>query len=240
LPATPEVIAGFAELARQAPDELSTIVNVMPTFPMPFIPQEHHGKLSLMALMMYAGNPQEAEKAIAPFRALAQPLADMLKPMRYKDIFMPEDESYHPTAVSRTLHLDTLDRTVATDVLDWLNKIEAPIKAFQFRVLGGAVANVPEDATAYAHRHKAIMANIAAFYETESDKPAKQKWVDSFTQALSQNDSTAYIGFLGPHEQDRLLDAYPKETLHKLQAVKRTYDPDNFFKLNFNIPPAQQ
>jgi FAD/FMN-containing dehydrogenase len=113
LPATPEVIAGCATLAEEAPDELSVIANVMSAFPMPMIPKEHHGKLALMLLAVYAGDPKDGEAALAPFRALARPIADLLKPMRYKDIFMPEDPKYHPTALSRNMFIDTIDTTTA-------------------------------------------------------------------------------------------------------------------------------
>jgi hypothetical protein len=213
----------------------------MPTFPMPFMPKEYHGQLSLMALMVYAGDPKEGEKVMAPFRALAKSWADMLKPMRYKDIFMAEegDGGFHPTAVSHTMHIDTLDQTTATDIIAWLKKINAPLKAFQFRVLGGAMARVPQDATAYAHRNQAMMVNIAAFYETENDKPTRQKWVDDFARAIHQTDSAGYVGFFGPNEQDRLLDAYPAATLRRLAEVKKTYDPENLFKRNFNIVPSK-
>jgi hypothetical protein len=237
LPATPEVIAGFIEIARDAPDELSTIANIMPAFPLPFVPKVFHGKLSIMALLVYAGDPKEGEKVIEPIKALAKPYADLTKSMRYKDIFFPEDESYHPQAVSRTMYLNNVDLAVARQAIDWLGKIEAPVKALQLRVLGGAIARVAEGATAYAHRRGPIMANIAAFYETEDEKNERQKWVDDFFEALYQGDNAGYVGFLGPAEQDRLLDAYPEATLKRLRIVKKQYDPDNFFKLNFNITP---
>jgi FAD/FMN-containing dehydrogenase len=236
LPATAEVISGIAESTATAPDELSAIVNVMPTFPMPFIPKQYHGKLSVMVMLVYAGDPNEGEKVIAPFRKLAEPLADMLKPMRYKDIFPPENGSYHPTAVSHNMHMNNIDQAVATEIISWLNKLEAPMKALQFRVLGGAVSRVPEAATAYAHRKNPVMVNVAAFYETEAEKTVRQKWIDDFAAALFQGDSAGYVGFLGPTEQDRLADAYPPETLKKLREVKNKYDPGNLFRLNFNIP----
>src|ERR671923_2219903 len=81
LPATPETVAGFVSLATAAPDELSTIANVMPAPPMPFVPPEHHGKLIVFAFMTYAGGVEAGQKAIAPFRALAAPIADMVRPM---------------------------------------------------------------------------------------------------------------------------------------------------------------
>ncbi|HEX9092004.1 MAG TPA: FAD-dependent oxidoreductase, partial [Anaerolineales bacterium] len=87
LPATPEVITGFIGEAISARDELSTIANVMPAPPMPFLPAELHGKLTVMAMMVYAGSIEAGISAIAPFRKLAQPWADMLRPMRYPEMF---------------------------------------------------------------------------------------------------------------------------------------------------------
>jgi FAD/FMN-containing dehydrogenase len=237
LPATPEVIAGCIKIAREAPDELSAIFNVMPAFPMPSIPKEHHGKLAVMALMVYAGDPKKGEETVAPLKALATPYADMTKPMRYRDIFFPEDPNYHPTAVSKNMHLDRFDLSNAETAIEWLNKINAPMKALQLRVLGGAMSRVPTDKTAYANRTQPIMVNIAAFYETENEKNERQKWVDDFSNALNQGHDSAYVGFLGLNEQHRLLDAYPQATLDKLKEVKKKYDPSNLFRLNFNILP---
>ena len=98
LPATAETIAGFIAAAEAAPDELSTIANIMPCPPMPFVPEEHHGKLVNMALMTYAGDTEAGERALAPFRALATPIVDMLKTQPYPDMYPPEDDSYHPLA----------------------------------------------------------------------------------------------------------------------------------------------
>ncbi|HET7639399.1 MAG TPA: BBE domain-containing protein, partial [Ktedonobacteraceae bacterium] len=126
---------------------------------------------------------------------------------------------------------------VAAEALGWLNKIEAPVKALQFRVLGGAVARVADTATAYAHRQNAIMCNIACFYETDAERQERQAWVDDFAEALNQGDGAAYVNFLGPTEQDRLLDTYPEQTLDKLKKVKATYDPENLFRANLNIAP---
>ncbi len=239
LPATPEVISGFVKIARNAPDELSTIVNVLPTFPMPGVPEAFYGKLSLMVLIVYAGTPEEGEKVLAPIRALAKPIADMIKPMRYKDIFMPEDLDSHPTAISQNMFVNDIDKKVATDAIDWLNKIDAPIRAWQFRVLGGAVARVPDDATAYAHRQSAIMCNIACFYETGVEKQERQKWVNGFCEALYQGNDAAYVNFLGPDGQGKLLNAYPVHTLDRLREIKAIYDPQNLFKMNLNIAPGE-
>src|SRR5215208_3630272 len=90
LPATPDVISSFVAAADAAPEELSTIANVMVAPPMPFLPSEAHGQLVIMALLCYAGEVDEGERVVAPFRALAEPIVDMVKPMPYPEIYPPE------------------------------------------------------------------------------------------------------------------------------------------------------
>src|SRR6266498_1338911 len=82
LPATADVIASFVAESEAAPEELSTIANIMPAPPLPFVPAEQHGRLVVMAMLVYAGDPDAGLRAVAPFRALAAPIADMVRPMR--------------------------------------------------------------------------------------------------------------------------------------------------------------
>src|SRR3712207_1369038 len=125
LPATPDTIASFIAEAEAAPDELSTIANVMTAPPMPFVPSEHHGRLVIMAMLAYAGEVEAGERAIAPIRALAEPIADMVKPMRYPEIYPPEEEDYHPLASGRTMFLDAVDRSTAQTIVDHLQASSA-------------------------------------------------------------------------------------------------------------------
>ena len=120
IPATPEVIASFIAEAEAAPEELSTIANVMVAPPMPFLPAEAHGQLIIMAMLVYAGEVGEGERAIAPFRALAEPIADMVRPMPYPEIYPPEEGEYHPTAAARTMFVDKIDRDVAEMIVEYL------------------------------------------------------------------------------------------------------------------------
>jgi FAD/FMN-containing dehydrogenase len=238
LPATPEVIAGTIAEGEAAPEELSGIVSVMVAPPLPFVPAEHHGKLIVMAVLVYAGDPDAGERALAPFRALATPLADMLRPMPYPEVYPPEEEGFHPTAIGHTMFMDSVDEPVAKTILEHIQASDAPMRVAQLRVLGGAMARVPADATAFAHRGSRIMANVAAFYAGPADKPAKQAWVEEFSAALRQDDGGAYVGFLGEDGPARMQQAYPDATWERLAAVKRRYDPTNLFRRNHNVPPA--
>ena len=107
----------------------------------------------------------------------------------------------------------------------------------QIRVLGGAIARVPSDATAYAHRTAPIMVNVAAFYTTPEDRVKQVRWVDEYAAALRQEEKGAYVNFLAD-EPARIREAYPDTVWTRLQRVKAKYDPHNVFKRNQNIAPA--
>ena len=238
LPATPEVIAAFVAEAQAAPEELSTIANIMPAPPLPFVPADHHGRLVIMATLAYAGDVEDGQRAVAPFRALATPIADLVRPMPYPDIYPPEQDGYHPTAVSHTMFVDAIDRDGSEAIVEHLQASTAPLRVAQLRVLGGAMARVPAQATAFAHRASRLMVNVAAVYERPEDAEDHQAWVDRFAAALRDSDARAYVNFLGDEGQARIRQAYPGSTWERLAAIKARYDPTNLFHRNQNIPPT--
>ncbi|MGH2450440.1 MAG: FAD-binding oxidoreductase [Candidatus Limnocylindria bacterium] len=240
LPATAEVIAGFMAASEAAPEELSTIANVMPAPPMPFVPEEQHGRIVVFALVCYAGPADAGERTVAPLRALATPIVDMVRPIAYPEIYPPDDPDYRPKAVALTMFVDRVDRAVAENILDHLGASDASMRVAQLRPLGGAVARVPADATAFAHRASRIMVNVAAFYEGPEDRIRREAWVNEFAAALRQSDGGAYVNFLGEEGEARVRAAYPGETWDRLAAIKARYDPNNLFRLNQNIPPARK
>jgi FAD/FMN-containing dehydrogenase len=238
LPATADVVTGFIEAAEGAAEELSTIANVMTAPPMPFIPAEHQGKPVVFAMLVHVGPADEGERALEPFRSLATPIADMLKPMSYTEIYPPQDDDYRPLAAARTMFIDSVDRSVAQLILDRIEASTAQMAAVQLRVLGGALARVPADATAFAHRQSRIMVNVAAIFESPDEAPAQEAWASAVAGELRQGDSGAYVNFVGDEGESRVRDAYPGPTWDRLTEIKQRYDPTNLFRLNQNVPPA--
>ena len=245
LPVNAAIIERYIALSEEAPDELSSIANVMPVPPFPGVPEEWLGKLGIFALMTYAGEAEAGQNALQPFRDLAKlagldaPIADMLRPMTYPEMYFPDDSDYHPLAVSYNLLLDRCDRPSAQTIMEHLEALDAPMRVAQLRVLGGAMARVRNDATAFAHRASPIMVNIAAFYEDDADRAKKQAWMEGFASAIRQSDGGAYVNFVGDEGEARIRNAvYPGKTYDRLAEIKRRYDPDNLFHLNQNIPPA--
>lgn len=240
LPATTDTIASFIAEAESAPDELSAIANVMTAPPMPFLPEDVHGKPIIMAMMVYAGDPGEGERVVAPFRLLAKPYADMLRPMHYPEMYPPEGGGeYHPVAAARTMFLDRVGRSEAETILDRLQRSSGSMAVTQLRVLGGAMARVLSDATAFAHRKSRIMANLAALYEKTEEKDVHEAWVSEFFSSLQQSDKGMYVNFVGDEGEAHVRAAYPGATWERLCKVKAKYDPTNLFRLNQNIPPKK-
>ena len=238
LPATPDVIAGATAAAAAAPEELSTILNVMPGPPMPFLPEEYHGKPVVMGLMAYSGPVEDADGVFAPFRALAEPIADLVRPIPYPEIYGPEEPDYRPIAFARTGFADGVDRQLAETILERIQASTAMMAVTQIRVLGGAMARVPSHATAFAHRDKRIMVNVAVLVPSADELSQHEAWVAGLLAEVTKGEAGAYVGFLADEGEDRIRAAYPEATWDRLSQVKAQYDPDNVFRLNQNIVPA--
>jgi FAD/FMN-containing dehydrogenase len=237
LPASAETVEGFMAEADAAPDELSTIANVMPCPPMPFVPEAKHGELVILGLLTYAGEVADGQKVLDRFRGLGEPIADLTQAMPYPGMYFPDDEEYRPTAIAKTLFIEGVDAATASTIMERLGASDAAMRVTQLRGLGGAMARLPSDATAFAHRDSAIMANVAAFYEGPDDRPIREAWVNDLSAALPQ-DGGVYVNFLVHEGEVGIRAAYPPATYDRLAAIKRQYDPGNLFRRNQNIPPA--
>jgi FAD/FMN-containing dehydrogenase len=238
LPATPQTLAGLVAAVDAAPEELSVIANVLLAPPLPFVPAELVGTPLILALLVHAGPLDEGERAVASLRALASPLADFVRPMSFPEMFAAETPAVPPRAVVRTFFSDVLDEAVAAELLHRLETSTAQMPAAQIRVLGGAAARVPGDATAFAHRHRRLMVNVAAVYASAEEDGIHARWADDAAAALRRGEEGAYVNFLGDEGGERVRAAYPGATWDRLAEVKRRYDPENLFRLNQNVPPA--
>jgi len=240
LPASPQLIQAFVATAEAAPDELTTIANVMPAPPLSFIAAEYHGQLAIVSTLVYSGPPDASERAFAPFRALATPIADTLRPMRYHEALSSAQGPPHPIVAARATAVDAIDGPAAEAMVDHLRRSTAMTSIAQIRVLGGAQARIPVDATAFAHRMRRVMVNVIAVCQHAEDKPQHDNWTASLVTALSQGDGGVYVGWLGNEGAARVRQAYPGLTWDRLRAIKARYDPTNLFHLNQNTPPATE
>jgi FAD/FMN-containing dehydrogenase len=240
LPATAENIAKFAELADAAPEALSTIALVMPIPPVPFVRPEFHGTLALIGRMAFSGTPDAATQALAPFRAIAAPIADLVGPAPYSAMYaMDPPPEMRPAVSCRSRFVDRFSVEDAARMLSALEACPSPMKMGQVRVLGGAYSRIATDATAFAHRKSKVMVAFLAMYEGGAEVTAHfDRWATSALDTVSNTNAVAYVNFLGLEGGEGLRAAYPGSTWDRLRQIKAKYDPENLFRLNQNIPPA--
>jgi FAD/FMN-containing dehydrogenase len=238
LPATAEVVSGFVAAAEAAPEELSAIASVMTAPPLPFLPPEMHGKTIFFCMMAFAGERQAAEKALAPFRALATPLADLVVPGPYSSMYLPQDPNARPAFSVRSRLIDRIRADEAQAIIESVERSDAPFRLGEIRVLGGAFKRVPVEATAFAHRRARIMISFIAASDSAAEAKRHDVWAQGGIAALAQGEDRVYVNFLTSDRPERTRAAYPAATWERLRRIKRQYDPENLFRLNRNIAPA--
>ena len=126
----------------------------------------------------------------------------------------------------------------AETVVEAMPTSTADMSVAQIRVMGGEVARVPVDATAFPHRRREMMVNIAAAYQDLETRPEHEAWVTMLVGKVRRGDPGAYVNFSGDTSESAVHEIYPGATWDRLVEVKSKYDPDNLFRSNHNIPPA--
>ena len=241
LPASREVLRAYLDYATSAPDDLTTIANLMHAPPAPHVPPERVGEEVLSVLVCWTGSIAEGERVLAPLRALATPVADAVGPMPYPAIYQFTAHYAEPHgAAIRMMFANELSDDALDASLTALREATSPYSMIHFRGLGGALARVSNDATAFAHRDKRyFVAVIGIWLDPAEDPVLHSAWTAGLWQTFRPEGSGVYVNFLEDEGADRVREAYPPATFARLRAIKGKYDPHNLFRFNQNIPPQR-
>lgn len=235
-----QVLERYIEFTETAPEELTTMIFMMPAPPVPFIPQERWGTVVTMVAACYTGDLEKGQEVVAPLRALGTPIADILGPMPYVAMFQMTAEAsargnQHDI---RSMFTDRFDSELIDTTVAYMNAAPGGMKLFQLRHLGGAMRRVSPDATAFPHRNARYMVSIIQTWPAGSDSRQHIAWSRAFWNAIKQYATGVYVNFLADEGEERLASAYGERNLRRLTSIKRRYDPDNVFRLNQNIKPV--
>jgi FAD/FMN-containing dehydrogenase len=222
------------DFVENGPDEL-TLYNLLLTVPpAPPFPPELHGEKVLMVNWVYAGPVEEAELVTRPLRWYGRPAADLTANLPYTvvqsrtDAAVPHGRSYYMKAD----FFDLTDEAIETILDEFaLSTIAAEIHVAQ---LGGAVARVPAEATAFGHRHGGHMVWGTAGWDS-GDGAAQSGWINGVLAALGEWSIGGGYGNVSAADDPRT--AYAPASWERLVDVKTVWDPDNVFSLNQNVPP---
>ena len=237
---SPKLLRFYRDWIAEAPDELMTIVIHRKAPAVPFVPPELHGELVVAIACCYAGPVEEGEEIVRPLKAFGSPVLDLCVPKPYLahqamfDPSFPHGWWYY----IRSCDVAELTDEVIETTVDHSLRIGSPLTSFPIWQLGGAVSRVAEDATAFNGRSAAYTFNIASATATADGFDDEREWVRAFWSALEPYHTSVYVNFLMEEGSERIREAYGTNKFERLQALKRRYDPDNFFRINQNIPPA--
>ena len=233
-----ELLHTFRDWAVVAPDEITAIVNLTTAPPLPVIPAEWHGKKVAAFIATSSGPIDAGESLVGAFRTVGEPIADLLGPMPYQAIQTLIDPLWEKGihAYFKATNLARLD----DELIDRLCKLhlEAPGPQCEIHVhqMGGALARVPEGATAFAERSMPFLLNAVTGWRDPADTESHTEWTrDVIEAAEDASTGRAYVNFLGDPNGGR--SSYGDETYARLVALKNVYDPTNVFRLNQNIDP---
>lgn len=237
-----EVLRFYRDFAHRAPREVNTIVNLRKAPPLPAFPNELHGRPVCGITMLYLGDPDEGERVLAPLRRFGRPLLDLVDVRPYTglqslvDATVPHGWHYY----WKSIELGRLDDAVIDTMIEHSFRIRSPRTYSVMFHLGGAVAEVEEDATAYSHRGAAHNININGVWLPHETVAAAEEtaWTREFFAVLEPHQTGAYVNFLDRDDEARVRSAYGDEKYRRLAALKQRYDPENVFRLNHNIKPS--
>ncbi|MGH2769732.1 MAG: FAD-binding oxidoreductase, partial [Actinomycetota bacterium] len=233
------VLRFYRDWTTGTPDELTTIVIHRKAPPLPWVPPELHGKLVVSVACCYAGPVEEGEGVIRPLKAFGAPVLDLCEPKPFVAHQAMFDPSFRPGwwYYFRSCDVGELTDEVVDITVEHSMRIGSPLTGFPLWHAGGAVARVGEDETAFNGRSAGHTFNISGMTETAEGFDEERQWVRDFWSALTPYHTGVYVNFLMEEGEDRIRQAYGAEKYARLKALKTKYDPDNFFRLNQNIPP---
>jgi len=238
------ILPAWRAYVETAPDEVSPVAVTM-TFPAdPEMPDAIHNRPVAIVGAVYAGDPDEGMRITAPLRELGTPLFDMSGPMPYTAVQSGFDPFFPRGALRaywKSLYLDELSDDAIELIAARALERPKPLTLMNLMSMGGAIARVDPEATAFSERSAPYLLSIDGVWDEEADDDAVVGWVRSTWEAIGKfGNGSTYLNFTGLADEtpSSSVDSAYGRNLARLRQIKATYDPDNLFRLNNNIQPA--
>jgi hypothetical protein len=238
----PDVLKFLRGFMAEAPDEVGMMANLRLAPALPSLPGDLWGKPIVALIATYAGPVDEGREALAPIRQLPTPVFDGVTPKPYAahqkmfDAAYPHGRHYYWKAHK----LGPLTDEIIDVIVDQAARVTSPLSAVPIFCLGGAVARVPEESTAFPYRDASHDLNIVASWlpEEAGDADRHIDWVRGMFHALEPHSRGVYVNFTSDDASERVRVAYTGQQWTRLAALKAKSDPANFFRMNANILPG--
>ena len=235
-----DVLRFYREFAADAPDAASVYAAFIPAPPEPRFPEEHWGEPLLLFRLFYAGDREDAEATFEPFLNRGDPVVATFESMQYveyqriSDDLFPEGRRYY----WKSNYFDDLPDGLIDRLVEHTEELPTPYSSIFFEHLGGAINRVDPRSTAYPHRHPLFAITVSPAWTDPDDDEAMVEWARVVYEDLAEYASDGvYVNVLSDEGEERIEEAYG-DVYDRLRSVKRQWDPENLFRANQNIEPA--
>jgi hypothetical protein len=235
-----DLLRGYRRVVTATPDELTIWCVMRKAPPLPFIPQEWHGREVLIFAACFAGSNADGEKACAALRGLGTPIADVMGPHQFVGWQSAFDPLLTPGARNywKTHDFTELSDGAITTITEAVSQLPGPECEVFIAQVGGAMARVAPEATAYPYRNAHFIMNVHTRWRDPAQDDACVAWARNLFQATAPfATGSGYVNFMPADEADRIEKVYGSNYARLVEA-KRRWDPQNRFRLNQNIRPA--
>jgi FAD/FMN-containing dehydrogenase len=235
------VLRKYRDFMAQAPDELLVWCVLRKAPPLPFLPQEAHGKDIIALALCYAGDPVEGERLVAPLRKLGALVGAHVGVQPYTDWQQAFDPLLGAGARNywKSHFFSAFPDGLIDAVLDHAGKLPSPHCEIFIGALGGAVLRPAPESAAYSQRDAQFTMNVHGRWDDPADDARGIRWArDVFEATAPFANGGVYVNFMTADEGERVRSAYGPN-YDRLVRVKRQYDPKNLFRLNQNISPKE-
>jgi hypothetical protein len=226
-----DVLRFYREFTPTAPDELTSYVFMLTT---------PEGVPVVVIMCCYCGDLSAGERALQPLRTFGPPLADEVKPMPYQVLQSLLNDAYPAGLYNyyKSHYVSRISDELIDTMIDCFARVPSPMSALGFEQFGGAVRRVGVEDTAFRHRDAAYDIAILGEWADPTTSAVNVQWVRDVASVTAPfSTGGVYVNFLGEDGEDQVKAAYGSH-YQRLVALKRKYDPTNFFYLNQNIKPT--
>jgi FAD/FMN-containing dehydrogenase len=240
-PMAADVAKFWRDFMLDAPDEVGSALAFITAPPAEFVPEPVRGHPIVGCVVCVAGDPDDGERVMAPLREFGPPPLDLLGPMPYLAVQDLITEG-NPRGLRNYWSADFLAELTDEAIDTFVAHATKPVSPFSQMLLvagGGAIARVPEDATAFGERRAPFNMHFLSMWEDAADDERNIAYTRAIADAMKPwTTGRAYLNFIGDEGLHRIEASFGKEKYARLQQVKAAWDPDNFFCHNQNIRPA--
>ncbi len=226
-----DVIRNFRDFVESAPDEVTAYAALL---------HGPDGSPIVGVIPCYCGDITEAERVLEPLRRFGSPVMDAIQPLPFP-VMQSLLASAFPDGTHNywksTLQKELPDAAIAA-IVEHGNKMKSPLSFVIIEHYGGAAGRIATDATAYPHRNLRWEILFGAQWTDPTATPIHREWARSGEEMLLPYSANAHLASALDIESEEVINTAFGVNLPRLRAIKRKYDPTNFFHVNYNIKPG--